>query len=79
MGDVIAVGESSALRLIEEGLATDIPSCKDCTHFSPDDINPGSGGGDCSRFFLPDGRRNIVRWPSQQPKTDDCFQERRDA
>ena len=50
--------------------------CGNCQDFTPDQINPVAGAGDCLKFFLPDGRRNIVRYPTQIPKNDTCFERR---
>ena len=47
--------------------------CGDCQHFERDDINPSYGLGDCRMFLLPDGRRQIVRYPMERPKNKTCF------
>jgi len=51
-----------------------LPACRDCEHFTPDTINPASGLGDCEVFLLPDGKRQIGRYPMQHPKTATCFE-----
>jgi len=56
-----------------------LPRCEDCQHFTRDDINPREGVGNCRMFFLPDNKRNIVRYPMQTPKNGTCFGWRADA
>lgn len=51
-----------------------LPRCGDCQHFKRDTINPREGVGDCEAFHLPDGKRQIVRYPMQDPKTETCFE-----
>ena len=72
-GDTLDIPQEKALRLIEKGRARLLPRCGTCQHFERDDINPETGAGDCKTFFLPDGKRQIVRYPMQHPRTDDCF------
>ncbi len=56
-----------------------LPRCGDCQHFTRDTINPREGVGNCRMFFLPDNKRNIVRYPMQTPKNGTCFGWRADA
>ena len=56
-----------------EGLVESSHHCGDCQHFERDDINPSYGLGDCRMFLLPDGRRQIVRYPMERPKNKTCF------
>jgi len=51
-----------------------LPRCGECQHFTRDTINPASGLGDCEVFLLPDGKRQIGRYPMQHPKTATCFE-----
>lgn len=53
-----------------------LPRCGICQHFTPDTINPASGLGDCEAFLLPDGKRQIGRFPMQDPKTATCFEKK---
>nr|EDZ38381.1 MAG: Conserved hypothetical protein [Leptospirillum sp. Group II '5-way CG'] len=51
-----------------------LPRCGVCQHFTRDSVNPASGLGTCQVFLLPDGKRQIGRYPMQDPKTETCFE-----
>ena len=58
---------------IPKAIAQPLPRFGTCQHFERDSINPEYGLGDCQAFLLPDGRRQIVRYPMQYPKSETCF------
>lgn len=70
-------GQPDLPEASEPGLKTQNPGhiqrCGDCRHFERDSINPREGLGDCSAFLLPDGKRQIARYPMEHPKTETCF------
>lgn len=59
---------------IPKAVTQPLPRCGYCQHFTRDRINPESGLGTCQAFFLPDGKRQVGRYPMQDPKTETCFE-----
>ena len=52
-----------------------LPVCRDCSHFTPDSINPREGIGHCQSFPSPyNPAKQMIRYPMQDPKNPTCFE-----